>query len=285
MEKRKILRQTVADLAEVNASTVSGDFSLSVKRLQTSIGRAALDAAIRRRLGVACPAAYTAKTFAELEAAIGVSGRGAGDHEGNGAASLATAAVERAGAFPEVGPQSGSSLGAQVDGTIRCGIDIELVEELPPAEDFWEHAFYRNNFSKTEIAYCVLQPDPLQHFAARWCSKEALKKCDGEFLGRPMSQIELVNDSNGKPWLQIVGGETGDALPFAVSVSHTSTMAIAVVIKHRTPENGFGPPKAPLPPKPPLPPEPPRQGAAVMHWAVTAVALLIAALALARTLL
>lgn len=279
MEKRNILRQTIAELAEINAAAVNSEFSLSVKRLQTSIGRAALDAAIRRRLGVVCPAAYTAKTFAELEAAIGASDVDAGDHEANRAVSLATTAKEKTRKSPEVGPQDGSPLGVRVHDVIQCGIDIELIQELPPAEDFWEHEFYCNNFSRKEIAYCVLQPEPLPHFAARWCSKEALKKCDGAFLDLPMAQVELVHDSDGKPSLHIAGDGPGETLPFAVSVSHTSTMAIAVVIKHRAPESGFAPSQ------PPMPSESPRQGISVIHWASTVVALLIAALALARTFL
>ena len=61
---------------------------------------------------------------------------------------------------------------------LACGIDIERVDAMPVTDDYWEHEFYKESFSKDEIAYCLLQENPRMHFAARWCAKEALVKCD-----------------------------------------------------------------------------------------------------------
>jgi 4'-phosphopantetheinyl transferase superfamily len=62
--------------------------------------------------------------------------------------------------------------------SITCGVDIEMVVSLPVVADYWSDAFYCATFTPAEIAYCLLQDQPLVHFAAHWCAKEALKKCD-----------------------------------------------------------------------------------------------------------
>lgn len=64
------LKQVVADLFETDLQKVDADFVLSTRRMQGSLARAKLDAAIRNRLGVKCRAAYLAKTYGELEEAV-----------------------------------------------------------------------------------------------------------------------------------------------------------------------------------------------------------------------
>ena len=54
---------------------------------------------------------------------------------------------------------------------VACGIDLESPEQFPLETDYWESEFYRANFSRAEIAYCMAQADPRQHFAARWCAR------------------------------------------------------------------------------------------------------------------
>jgi phosphopantetheine--protein transferase-like protein len=114
---------------------------------------------------------------------------------------------------------------------VSCGVDIELVENLPVATDYWEHEFYSTFFTPKEIAYCLLQEEPRLHFAGRWCVKEALKKCDSELFSEEMKNIELVPQESGGPFLsRLVAGEAR-RLPHAVSMSHTREAAIAVVVK------------------------------------------------------
>ena len=38
---------------------------------------------------------------------------------------------------------------------IACGIDLESPEQFPLETDYWESEFYRANFSRAEIAYCM----------------------------------------------------------------------------------------------------------------------------------
>src|SRR4051812_31539340 len=61
------LRRAVAEFFAVDEGDVTPAFPLAGPRGASSITRAALDAAIRRRVGVTSRTVYTAKTFGELE--------------------------------------------------------------------------------------------------------------------------------------------------------------------------------------------------------------------------
>ncbi|MBX9622818.1 MAG: hypothetical protein K2X82_03300, partial [Gemmataceae bacterium] len=69
MDKAAQLRQLVAPLAGVAAGELTGPARLG-GRLKTSIGRATLEAVVRREFGVGGPAVTRAATFADLEAAV-----------------------------------------------------------------------------------------------------------------------------------------------------------------------------------------------------------------------
>jgi phosphopantetheine--protein transferase-like protein len=210
-----LLRRTVAEFFEVDEGQVGPDFPLAGRG---SIARAALDAAIRRRVGLTAKAVYSATTFGELAGAVS---------PGGSAAPSTAAPTPKADRVlspsPSVGPASAAPIG--------CGIDIELIENLPQAADPWEDPFYRAHFTPEEIAYCLLQAEPALHFAARWCAKEALKKCDLAFLDAAPSTIEVAHDEAGAPYLVHRDGGAARRLPHAVSLSHTATMAAAIVVR------------------------------------------------------
>jgi phosphopantetheine--protein transferase-like protein len=255
MEASTLLRKTVADFFEVDEASVGPSFSLQTR--QGSIARAALDAAIRGRVGVTSIAVYSAKTFGELAAEIAP-----------GSSPPAAQAVPTT-APVAIAAGSGAS----------CGVDLELVANLPVVSDPWEDTFYRANFSPGEIAYCLRQLDPLNHFAARWCAKEALKKCDRAFLAVALNEIEVVLDEAGAPRLDYLGGATSTRLPHSVSLSHTSHAAIAVVVR-------VAPAPAPVVQIAPAPVVPtvaePRRPSKLL-LALNVLALVLAVLALIRT--
>ncbi len=213
MESSTLLRKTVAEFFDVDEAAIGPSFSLQTR--QGSIARAALDAAIRGRVGVKSVAVYSAKTFGELEAEIA---------PGSGSIASPVAAVA---ASPSIAPPIAASVGSGAS----CGVDLELVANLPALVDPWEDAFYQANFTASEIAYCLRQLDPPTHFAARWCAKEALKKCDRAFLAVDPRQIEVVLDEAGAPRLDYRCDGTARRLPHAVSLSHTTLAAIAVVVR------------------------------------------------------
>jgi phosphopantetheine--protein transferase-like protein len=114
---------------------------------------------------------------------------------------------------------------------VSCGIDIELTENLPLTTDYWEEDFYKTHFTPAEIAYCLTKENPLVHFAARWCAKEALRKSDSAYLSEQMSNIEVSIDASGAPSLRHYANGKATTLDVAVSISHTPAAAAAMVIK------------------------------------------------------
>ena len=191
-----------------------------------SMERAKLAAIIERHLGKKVPAAYTARTLRELEDAL--------------FGSNAETPVESAGA----GPAQISRRVRTVEG-FRCGIDLEPVASMPATLDYLVDPFYTATFTPAEIVYCAAQESPAMHFAARWCAKEALRKCDPGFATADHTAIELVGDENGSIFLRHRSGDGGAVrLPHAVSVTHTAEMAAATVVV------GWG---AAAPPNPSIP--------------------------------
>lgn len=92
-------------------------------------------------------------------------------------------------------------------------------------------------FSAQEIAYCESKAAPYQHYAARFAAKEAFLKAIGRGWdsGLALHEIEIVNESNGRPRLQL-SGKTATALEsleirnIHVSLSHLKSYASALVI-------------------------------------------------------
>ncbi|OGS37474.1 MAG: hypothetical protein A3J82_05205 [Elusimicrobia bacterium RIFOXYA2_FULL_69_6] len=200
MSAPKDLREVVAGLCKCPPESIGPDFSLDVPALRGSLKKAVLIASIRRYLGKDCMAAATARTFAELEAMV------------SGKAPAAPAPAAEASAQPPAAP---------------CGIDMETLSALPQTDDYAGHGFYQENFSSEEIAYCAGQAEPRQHFAARWCAKEALRKCEPAFLRTPGRRLELVRRPSGAVSLRAEGRD----LPHAVSLTHTEEAAAAVVLR------------------------------------------------------
>jgi phosphopantetheine--protein transferase-like protein len=124
-----------------------------------------------------------------------------------------------------------SSSERPVTGEVRCGIDIEMISELPEAADYREHKFYRDSFTPEEIAYCLLQENPRLHFTARWCAKEALFKCDPAFRKEKMTDVEVARSEQGDVFLRHRVNGSNFTLPHSVSLSHTNALAAAVVVK------------------------------------------------------
>ena len=238
MATGELLRKTVAEFFEVDESQIGPSFSLQ-GRAQSSIGRAALDAAIRRRVGLTSQAVYSAKTYGELEADLAP-----------GSAQVSTVAPSPPRPQAPAGPSA----------PVSCGIDIEQIDNLPAAADHWEDAFYRSVFTPAEIAYCLTQEAPALHFAARWCAKEALKKCDAGLAGEGLNTLEVALEPSGAPYLVHHSAGSARRLPHALSLSHTPRAAVAVVVKVDLPTPVRVRPTAPVPVISPAP-EPKGRGA------------------------
>lgn len=101
------------------------------------------------------------------------------------------------------------------------GIDIEKVSNLPISDDFRNDAFYLQNFTQTEISYCILKQDPIESFAGLFCVKEAIFKTGDKSLnGINFNQIEISHSETGAPSLS----------GYYISLSHTDGIIVAVAI-------------------------------------------------------
>ncbi|MEM7682657.1 MAG: 4'-phosphopantetheinyl transferase superfamily protein [Planctomycetota bacterium] len=236
------LRSLVVELLEVPAERVTPAFSLRHKKLSGSLGGTLLRSAVKARLGAAPVGLEGASTFGELVAAVDGTAPSEAPRESfpsQGAGVVGAADMPGAVALPGVNPGAGV-----FPGGLRCGVDIESVEAMPACEDYWTHSFYLENFTSPEVAYCCGQAEPREHFAARWCAKEALRKCHPGYLALAMGRVEVARRPGGSVYLRVspAEGVWSDA-PAVLSLSHAGGMAVAMVVMSSPPEGGPPPPE------------------------------------------
>lgn len=117
------------------------------------------------------------------------------------------------------------------------GVGIDLIEvDRVMSSMKKERGFRELVFSATEIAYCQPKVNRFEHYAARYAAKEAFFKAlgTGWMDGTAFNEVEILNQSNGKPYLNFLGA-TADTIGklklknIQVSLTHIKTMASAVV--------------------------------------------------------
>ena len=122
---------------------------------------------------------------------------------------------------------------------MRVGVDLVEVAAFQARFDGRDDLL-GDTFTAAELAYCRAQPHPWPHLAARFAALEAALKALGTGLAAAGTwrDIEVTRDPAGTPGLAFHGGMAG-ALTRAgferstVSLSHTATHAIAVVVLFR----------------------------------------------------
>ena len=208
-ELQEQLRNLIATMLRLPSAEVVDATSLAA--LNTSLGSAKVRLALKR-LGLPLPAGLPPATFGGLVAAL--------------FGEVAPVATEKAPAVsrPSAAPTGGGLAGLQL------GLDVEDIRSLPVASDYWEHEFYQGSFARSEIAYAVLHVEPRTHLAGFWCAKEALRKCDPSYAEVPAQQTAVAHDANGRPYLNLETEAGTQRLPHAVSISHTTEVATAVVV-------------------------------------------------------
>jgi phosphopantetheine--protein transferase-like protein len=216
MDNRQRLREIVARLCRVPQEEILSGFPIA-PLVARSINVHLLESALRKQLGVELPPLQTIRTYAELESQI---------LEKSDQGGSSRPPMPDAGSAVTAIPVALAAAGGPA--TPACGLDLESIANFPVTEDPWTHEFYTNSFTSAEIAYSVSQAHPRRHFAARWCAKEALKKCDPVFLHEKMDQIQVMHDERGAPLFQLV--RTGQVLPHALSITHNEIMASAIVV-------------------------------------------------------
>lgn len=122
---------------------------------------------------------------------------------------------------------------------IGTGIDIIEVSRIKKALDMWGDKFMSRVFTRLELSYANKKKFPHENLAARFACKEAVLKAFGDTrVGVNLKNIEVLNDSKGKPEVIL----HKEAKEFAnknkldriiVSISHTNNYAVSNAILWR----------------------------------------------------
>ncbi|MEM7032713.1 MAG: holo-ACP synthase [Chloroflexota bacterium] len=113
------------------------------------------------------------------------------------------------------------------------GVDIVENQRVKAMLDKHGTRFLNRVYSEQELAYCQGR---IQSLAARWAAKEAMSKAFGTGIGdMAFKEIEVVNDSRGKPNLVLHGNAKMMAQErgfhnIEISLSHTDDYAVAFVV-------------------------------------------------------
>ncbi len=119
------------------------------------------------------------------------------------------------------------------------GIGIDLVDNDRLARIIakWGSKFLQRVFSEGEINYCEKHAQASINYGARFAAKESFVKALGIGLGRgvKLTDIEVVNDKNGKPDLVLWGEakaqiENRNIVQVHLSLTHTRSFASAIVL-------------------------------------------------------
>jgi holo-[acyl-carrier protein] synthase len=118
---------------------------------------------------------------------------------------------------------------------VGVGIDMIEVDRVIAKIDK-NKGFKEMVFSKAEIDFCECHRRA-EDYAARFAAKEAFLKATGLglLLGHELSEVEVINDINGKPSLDLKGNFKIKAKEngwnkIHLSLSHLHHIASAVVI-------------------------------------------------------
>lgn len=119
---------------------------------------------------------------------------------------------------------------------ICCGTDIIEIERIK--ENIEDNAigkvFIEKIYTQKEIEYCESKKaQKYQHYAARFAAKEATFKAISEQIGNKFSitwkDIEVINNEQGKPKLNLEAIDLKNIEDIDLSLSHCRKYAIANV--------------------------------------------------------
>ena len=118
---------------------------------------------------------------------------------------------------------------------IECGTDIIEISRIKDSIEEAGERFLNRVYTKAEIEYCESKKkQKYQHYAARFAAKEATFKAISSLLEDKYSicwkDIEVVNDSQGKPKVNILGVDETRIESISISISHCKEYATANVV-------------------------------------------------------
>ena len=114
-------------------------------------------------------------------------------------------------------------------------VGIDLIEIHRIERSLQNDYFIKRVFGEHEIAELTGRSYPPESAAAAFAAKEAFSKSIGTGVkGFSLTEVELLHDENGAPYLLLSGKAKQIAnekrFGFSVSISHTRELATAIVI-------------------------------------------------------
>ncbi len=119
---------------------------------------------------------------------------------------------------------------------ICCGTDIIEIERIKKSieDEKIGKNFVKRVFTEKEIQYCEnKKTQKYQHYAARFAAKEATFKAISEQIKNKYElswkDIEILNNEQGKPKLNLIGIDISQIEAIDLSMSHCREYAVANV--------------------------------------------------------
>ena len=119
---------------------------------------------------------------------------------------------------------------------VYTGIDIIEVVRIKNNIETNQEKFLNRIYTSKEIEYCESKKmNKYQSYAGKFAAKEAIFKAISTFLNNKFQvewkDIEVLNNSDAKPFVCINNKiEEIKKCKIDISISHTSTMAVASVV-------------------------------------------------------
>ena len=118
---------------------------------------------------------------------------------------------------------------------ISCGTDIIEIDRIKQSIENLGDAFLNRVFTENEIKYCESKNNQkYQHYAARFTAKEAVFKAVSSNLKDKYSitwkDIEVCNNEQGKPYINLYGINQELFESIDISISHCKEYATANVV-------------------------------------------------------
>ena len=120
---------------------------------------------------------------------------------------------------------------------IRIGTDIIEISRNKKSIEDTDNKFIERIYTNKEIEYCESRKSQkYQHYAVRFAGKEAVFKSISSMLKNKFEvdwkDIEILNDSSGRPYVNILKSKISDKINIDISLSHCKEYAVANVIAY-----------------------------------------------------
>ena len=118
---------------------------------------------------------------------------------------------------------------------ITCGTDIIEIKRIKESIEQLENKFVERVHTDKEIQYCESKKkQKYQHYAARFAAKEAIFKAISSKLNNKYDigwqNIEVINDENGRPHVNLLDVDVPEIEEMDISISHCKEYATANVV-------------------------------------------------------